>query len=196
MRGSLRRVLHARPEPGSIPACAGEPCARSRSGARSGVHPRVCGGAQARDLAIKAGEGPSPRVRGSRGNHRLRRTENGSIPACAGEPDEFGCRGSLWPVHPRVCGGAQVRGGTIIQLPGPSPRVRGSPFPCALETVDLGSIPACAGEPIFRHVRPSFTRVHPRVCGGAGLALPATGPALGPSPRVRGSRNYLTLKQN
>ncbi len=52
----------------------------------AGVDPRVCGGAlNSLGTKVSAG-GRSPRVRGSRLDHRLRLDLVGSIPACAGEP--------------------------------------------------------------------------------------------------------------
>ena len=101
---------------GSIPACAGEPPSGKRRIPGIRVHPRVCGGAVARQVSCDQIKGPSPRVRGSprRGRRedpgmitatttevgpspRVRGSPEddeavlrciGSIPACAGEPSE------------------------------------------------------------------------------------------------------------
>ena len=51
---------------------------------------------------------------------------------------------------------------------GPSPRVRGSRVGHLAGHLRLGSIPACAGKPRGRTIRPRARRVHPRVCGEAG----------------------------
>ena len=65
VRGSQEQHGQARPSPGSIPACAGEPgrdwsCNRDRT-----VYPRVCGGAELMHLKREDDGGLSPRVRGS-----------------------------------------------------------------------------------------------------------------------------------
>ena len=91
-------------------------------------------------------------------------------------------------VHPRVCGEAAAGALSGWSLRGPSPRVRGSPssFP-RLELV-VGSIPACAGKPGQRAGPGCGARVHPRVCGEAGIGFMGKEWDNGPSPRVRGSR--------
>ena len=54
-----------------------------------------------------------------------------------------------------------------------------------------GSIPACAGKPNRSINAHSSSRVYPRVCGEASVANVSRGPAMGLSPRVRGSREGL-----
>ena len=71
---------------GSIPACAGEPCADTRRGTRTRVDPRVCGGATKCGAVAAAVTGRSPRVRGSLARQALPAQTVRSIPACAGEP--------------------------------------------------------------------------------------------------------------
>ena len=74
----------------------------------------------------------------------------GSIPACAGEPDEY-LRGALdQMVYPRVCGGTTERLTDLCKGAGLSPRVRGNPTSDFSKGQLRGSIPACAGEPIAR----------------------------------------------
>ena len=51
-----------------------------------------------------------------------------------------------------------------------------------------GSIPACAGEPGGRRLRPSRCRVYPRVCGGTKPSARDLDMRQGLSPRVRGNR--------
>ena len=69
------------------------------------VYPRVCGGTpEAGFLAAVLGA-LSPRVRGNLVRRERLGEDQGSIPACAGEPIkkvETGRRGTLYP---RVCGG-------------------------------------------------------------------------------------------
>ena len=89
------------------------------------------------------------------------------IPACAGEPGN----GPL-PPDP---------------LLGLSPRVRGNPVRRRRLQVRVGSIPACAGEPLPKTAGGAMYWVYPRVCGGTGLRDEDVRTFWGLSPRVRGS---------
>ena len=172
----------------SIPACAGKPSARAGPASTSRVHPRVCGEAGVPPMVQRSAHGPSPRVRGSRKTHAASIGFAGSIPACAGKPRERSPPRWRSGVHPRVCGEAGRVDVAIAGLAGPSPRVRGSLNLPSLRDREVGSIPACAGKPPGRRrsrIRPT---VHPRVCGEAIAPSLPSEPALGPSPRVRGSR--------
>ena len=164
-----------RPGIGSIPACAGEPWPARRRTTGNPVYPRVCGGATQHVHPPSQSAGLSPRVRGSLDGERIRRIEQGSIPACAGEPRcKFLVPLRPWrTVYPRVCGGAELNAGGVA-------------------TDGTGSIPACAGEPFRRRSRPDcgfVVRVYPRVCGGATIRIDAEDLEKGLSPRVRGSRS-------
>ena len=57
----------------------------------------------------------------------------------------------------------------------------------------LGSIPACAGEPIWFRLPHRNARVYPRVCGGATWQGAFGSGATGLSPRVRGSHKVKPL---
>ena len=149
----------------------------------------MCGEAFDKSFSARYAQGPSPRVRGSLPAQGFPEGLLGSIPACAGKPaSRRGAVACTW-VHPRVCGEARL---TLSGLPchwGPSPRVRGSHAERLRARHRPGSIPACAGKPGGAGRPSPRSTVHPRVCGEAvrhqGLALEA----LGPSPRVRGSRH-------
>ena len=77
---------------------------------------------------------------------------------------------------------------------GLSPRVRGNPCPGSPFSPPIGSIPACAGEPIRAPLVLLRMRVYPRVCGGTYETTSFTPYAVGLSPRVRGNHGipYLT----
>jgi hypothetical protein len=77
------------------------------------------------------------------------------------------------------------------QLDAISQRVRGSQFLNGFKVKLMGSIPACAGEPWPTIESCWWTRVHPRVCGGAIARSPPAFIRQGPSPRVRGSRKLI-----
>ena len=118
---------------------------------------------------------------------RDRASNLGSIPACAGEPERQTAPQNYMRVHPRVCGGAPVSFAAADLLKGPSPRVRGSHRIAKVRSVNPGSIPACAGEPVHIMLCHPEHRVHPRVCGGALERRLLQALCWGPSPRVRGS---------
>ena len=173
----------------SIPACAGKPRKLAVSGTVKWVHPRVCGEATPTVRRVPLARGPSPRVRGSRIDVTLDRGALGSIPACAGKPRSCPIARTRRWVHPRVCGEATAASNAAFCCAGPSPRVRGSPDDEPFALCSGGSIPACAGKPPSASIPVMRVWVHPRVCGEATLAVSATQPPPGPSPRVRGSHS-------
>ena len=126
-----------------------------------------------------------------RGNLDYRIEQSGftrSIPACAGEPATCYTRVVKGKVYPRVCGGTAWGMMPIATMAGLSPRVRGNQFAASWNGADVGSIPACAGEPAAYTTGGNVNAVYPRVCGGTQschFALPAQ---YGLSPRVRGNR--------
>ena len=95
---------------GSIPACAGEPGFWRHRNADGTVYPRVCGGTSNRSTIDRAAAGLSPRVRGNRRGGVLHAANQGSIPACAGEPGPRRWCHSTPAVYPRVCGGTLSSG--------------------------------------------------------------------------------------
>ena len=130
-------------------------------------------------------------MRGNRHVHDPPDLPNGSIPACAGEPDVHGPDSGAGEVYPRVCGGTMQNRIRTEYYAGLSPRVRGNHSSITSNSSTFGSIPACAGEPARIILTPHDERVYPRVCGGtSGEALIETTP-FGLSPRVRGNRQLL-----
>ena len=132
--------------------------------------------------------GLSPRVRGNRLLYQSRNVAIRSIPACAGEP---GRRVVVIPgvrVYPRVCGGTWSNPNRESKAGGLSPRVRGNHMnPDSVRNV-VGSIPACAGEPVIGTNAPGWSRVYPRVCGGTPTIRKHDSEFWGLSPRVRGNQ--------
>ncbi len=104
VRGNQRAPCNGNARQWSIPACAGEPSSRRLGRWGTRVYPRVCGGTPNAPLVLRDGEGLSPRVRGNRRQDPPRADQNGSIPACAGEPAQPHSRPRTQPVYPRVCG--------------------------------------------------------------------------------------------
>ena len=99
-RGVWIRVLYR-----SIPACTGEPPWSNDAGATTEVYPRVYGGTRPFPGEPPARQGLSPRVRGNLSPSRKRPKEEGSIPACTGEPSTDDADYARTQVYPRVYGG-------------------------------------------------------------------------------------------
>ena len=78
---------------------------------------------------------------------------------------------------------------------GLSPRVRGNPPATGYMVADLGSIPACAGEPVMACIQWQMRTVYPRVCGGTMLVGTVARLRRGLSPRVRGNRLVSALER-
>ena len=172
---------------GSIPACAGEPAARVRVWTASWVYPRMCGGTALNDGLVPRFRGLSPHVRGNHLCLRHPRDSYRSIPACAGEPIESHLHQALEKVYPRMCGGTCILEGAPFELAGLSPHVRGNLFLAMTRTGHHGSIPACAGEPVFRVLTTRIPQVYPRMCGGTIESFFRRLSRQGLSPHVRGN---------
>ena len=130
------------------------------------VYPRVGGGNAHVHIPIRLGEGLSPRGRGKRCllTYRLRRS--GSIPAWAGETNDYLAAAIPSEVYPRV-GGGNVKDlplGNICK--GLSPRGRGKRLPPAYRPAGARSIPAWAGETAAPYGDMVARGVYPRVGGG------------------------------
>ena len=128
----------------------------------------MCGGTDLRHVRVCNLNGLSPRVRGNRGGLGFGARNDGSIPACAGEPTtRTTLSASKW-VYPRVCGGTELWTFWLASIWGLSPRVRGNHVCVHRATTSRGSIPACAGEPYHQSRNRLSWPVYPRVCGGTG----------------------------
>ena len=167
VRGNPHCQSDARENPGSIPACAGEPLHRPGFSDWREVYPRVCGGTFGSHICEIHAAGLSPRVRGNLRQPYLRNPRRGSIPACAGEPSGRDHRVVLGEVYPRVCGGTAPCEPSVGVGKGLSPRVRGNRHRVYHQVTVQGSIPACAG---------GTSAPSAKKDGGRGL-----------SPRVRGN---------
>ena len=141
---------------GSIPARAGEPVARHVSRLHARVYPRACGGTRRKKSSVAFGAGLSPRVRGNPQITSSAGTQQGSIPARAGEPVIFVHTMKPAGVYPRACGGT-ANGTCLAASPrGLSPRVRGNPDQILRGDGGRRSIPARAGEPsLLRGLNPA-----------------------------------------
>ena len=178
-----RRGLDA----GSIPACAGEPDSTYPNAIACWVYPRVCGGTGIRCLNAATQSGLSPRVRGNLIRAVAHHGQQGSIPACAGEPIGNRSQKSIARVYPRVCGGTRAAKARADEFDGLSPRVRGNRQLGPHPQRHRRSIPACAGEPGRQRLGFQRCWVYPRVCGGTNSVYRRNSDRCGLSPRVRGN---------
>ena len=166
VRGNRYAAPEGRLRSGSIPACAGEPWPGLQQRPRTEVYPRVCGGTACQRHPPPEEGGLSPRVRGNPIAAHAAAEQKGSIPACAGEPSISTATLGPAVVYPRVCGGTARWYGGNCWPAGLSPRVRGNPAGRRQPRTSLGSIPACAGEPLPAPDGRFASPVYPRVCGG------------------------------
>ena len=90
-----------------------------------------------------------------------------------------------------MCGGTVVLDELRSVESGLSPRVRGNRMQHYPPSVDVRSIPACAGEPETCVEFTVCMRVYPRVCGGTCRSHAQAGTQDGLSPRVRGNLRLL-----
>ena len=187
VRGNRRDECEPDNGEGSIPACAGEPIPTRSWRTAPAVYPRVCGGTSCPSWISTAPMGLSPRVRGNLSVSAWSPVVKGSIPACAGEPRHQWSIPGVSAVYPRVCGGTAWPLPLDTLLRGLSPRVRGNRERRPHAPAQLGSIPACAGEPTRFLYNCAFVRVYPRVCGGTSVKTLPVRNKRGLSPRVRGN---------
>ena len=186
VRGTRRHSRARRRGHRFIPACAGNADGWRNAYGRMAVHPRVCGERPSAGIPTWASGGSSPRVRGTPVQRPPTIRDRRFIPACAGNASSTGASRALRTVHPRVCG--ERRGGVRPGAPhGSSPRVRGTPRGRPAGRSLIRFIPACAGNAAARPTAGGAQTVHPRVCGERGIAVQGSRPAVGSSPRVRGT---------
>ncbi len=171
----------------SIPAHAGEPLNCGSPGHTRRVDPRPRGGAPSRETQADSLPGRSPPTRGSLAGREAMAEPLGSIPAHAGEPVARRRTDGRRRVDPRPRGGATGLGVVGLLLLGRSPPTRGSPRELVVAGVEVGSIPAHAGEPRHRPPGGRAPRVDPRPRGGAEPVTPQRSTPRGRSPPTRGS---------
>ena len=86
-----------------------------------------------------------------------------------------------------MCGGTEGTRHRTYAEAGLSPRVRGNRVLSGSFWGGVGSIPACAGEPLARMDDGALLGVYPRVCGGTAIRATSRPTSSGLSPRVRGN---------
>ena len=114
-------------------------------------------------------------------------TEDGSIPAHAGEPLPKCQLPAQDSVYPRPCGGTCQRRTNGITVEGLSPPMRGNRGKKENDEHTNRSIPAHAGEPKSRTPKACHDSVYPRPCGGTGGFARIDKRLIGLSPPMRGN---------
>ena len=156
-------------------------------------YPRVRGGTLSRASPASWAVGLSPRARGNLTGHPLTPAAFGTIPACAGEPQQVADNRRDHRDYPRVRGGTCWEFHAASFALGLSPRARGNQLHVVLVDDDLGTIPACAGEPSSRSRQNRWSWDYPRVRGGTRIAGRPFDGLVGLSPRARGNLVYTVL---
>ena len=138
--------------------------------------------------------GAIPRVRGNPLVDPMELTPVRFIPACTGEPHPHLPFRHTSMVYPRVYGGTPDSAGRRAVRTGLSPRVRGNLQTPSRGHREIGSIPACTGEPMKAKTNNPLSEVYPRVYGGTDCPVCAGQDNPGLSPRVRGNLGTTLLR--
>ena len=174
---------------GIIPAYAGNTSDINTCTFTGRDHPRVCGEHHWSTSWLCRRSGSSPRMRGTRCRRTVRGSRARIIPAYAGNTSLIPTESASSRDHPRVCGEHEVSFPSSSNMPGSSPRMRGThrlETPCVQSD---GIIPAYAGNTNLCPSMASMLRDHPRVCGEHGMADIGDAFNSGSSPRMRGTPN-------
>jgi len=171
-----------------IPACAGNTAATRSPSTSRGAHPRVRGEHSDRLVRGRLLPGSSPRARGTRRGDGLGGGGGRLIPACAGNTFAVHSSTPAAPAHPRVRGEHGSVSRSSVTVSGSSPRARGTQVSALRDRVEVGLIPACAGNTRCPRRHDGLPAAHPRVRGEHSGARSLSAVGEGSSPRARGTR--------
>ena len=195
LRGTAPRMTDTLTIERFIPAPAGNGTMVSMWCIGRTVHPRACGERPGRSAIGHAGDGSSPRLRGTAAVHQPGQHERRFIPAPAGNGARMVSFIGSAPVHPRACGERDDARTATAGSSGSSPRLRGTAGREDSHLPEVRFIPAPAG---------NGTRPVNIVGISAGSSPRLRGTALGHSlqlPRIRfipapaGNGNMKTAQQ-
>ena len=168
------------------PACAGKRVSGNRRSTKSRDHPRVCGEKTRSEFSADKQQGSPPRVRGKVPAIYPIPPDTRITPACAGKSFRHFPRTVCVQDHPRVCGEKTHVLSSFLTCSGSPPRVRGKEELIAVDKLNDGITPACAGKSFGAAAKSIDSRDHPRVCGEK-LYVDTLGfLKVGSPPRVRG----------
>ena len=152
------------------------------------VHPRASGERCHRPFLSLYRRGSSPRERGTQRPGDQEEEGRRFIPARAGNARHSASPASSSAVHPRASGERMPARALDLDLPGSSPRERGTHFIISITACPDRFIPARAGNAPPSGIGCAITAVHPRASGER-LYPPEMDPRdFGSSPRERGTR--------
>ena len=147
----------------------------------------MCGEHVRKDFFTVRVEGSSPHVRGTLQPLQSTRIAGGIIPACAGNTSSAPKVPRRSWDHPRMCGEHALEPVDMAGFTGSSPHVRGTRVMKILLQLNIGIIPACAGNTSGSSCFMISPWDHPRMCGehiSPPMRLAST---TGSSPHVRGT---------
>ena len=196
MRGTLSQAGPCGQRRRIIPADAGNTSVPVSISSPAKDHPRGCGEHACRDSLGDGREGSSPRMRGTLLGDYTGDMAKRIIPADAGNTPTLGLSGWLREDHPRGCGEHRSCWCWCRWHWGSSPRMRGTRKILARCCSSGGIIPADAGNTWERLHDQARRPDHPRGCGEHMNDGELTKPALGSSPRMRGTRRLISRAAN
>ena len=182
------------PEPGSIPAHAGQPTALARAMPRSWAYPRSVqglsplarGNPRLASCAF-ASRGLSPLARGNLAMLGDVMPPMRPIPARAGQPPYCHPPPRQCRAYPRSRGATAWGGSPCSACRGLSPLARGNRLTVLHGACGGGPIPARAGQPQSWRHRPSWNGAYPRSRGATKCMPDISHARLGLSPLARGN---------
>ena len=186
-RGNLPPPIAPGAEKGPIPAHAGEPAIDISYRPIKRAYPRSRGGTLITSRPGTCGPGLSPLTRGNPSKQNADYHGKGPIPAHAGEPGAPEPLSGSAGAYPRSRGGTSAVAIRCAKDMGLSPLTRGNLNPMFSRSMNIGPIPAHAGEPMLKSVGHWPCWAYPRSRGGTVFATPCASWIWGLSPLTRGN---------
>ena len=152
------------------------------------AYPRSRGGTNLPERCPNVIQGLSPLTRGNRVYVVFDLLRRGPIPAHAGEPRFKLAMLFFERAYPRSRGGTKPPTSARFENGGLSPLTRGNLLPISDEQLEIGPIPAHAGEPLSRLCSENLPTAYPRSRGGTKPPGCARFLSMGLSPLTRGNQ--------
>ncbi len=170
-----------------IPARAGQPPVEFIHRNGIGAYPRSRGATYRSTGSAPHLRGLSPLARGNRKDSRMYWKVTGPIPARAGQPVAASRCRTPRRAYPRSRGATHGEVSVCMARPGLSPLARGNRIDARVFGVDLGPIPARAGQPTMRTSSLPATGAYPRSRGATVVPPCVRRCSPGLSPLARGN---------
>ena len=173
---------------GPIPARAGQPNDGRMGMAGDGAYPRSRGATTLPPCWYSRPTGLSPLARGNPRMAADRMMAVGPIPARAGQPSADERKALSAGAYPRSRGATRVMSSARRMALGLSPLARGNLSRLDPNAVEIGPIPARAGQPEPAQQGDAMRRAYPRSRGATGRLVDVRHNVKGLSPLARGNR--------